>query len=87
MEIISNVHTIDNEDSIDDALHLCLGHHLLIDIKGIDSLFLNSEQHLATVLGGLIKESQHTLVSYHHRSLLPMCVSCVRELLESYNVS
>lgn len=52
-----------NSDS--DGLHLPAGQHLLVDIKHVDSTFLNSEQRLATAMIELITASKLTLLSYH----------------------
>jgi len=71
-----------NDDS--DGLHLPAGQHLLVDIKDVDSAFLNSEERLATAMVELIKESQLTLLSYHCHSLVPIGVSCAGVLLESH---
>lgn len=53
------------DNSHDSDLHLPAGQHLLVDIKNVDSEFLNSEQRLATAMVELITESQLTLLSYH----------------------
>ena len=58
----------DDEDSIDDlteGLHLPAGQHLLIDIKNVDPIFLNSEERLAEAMIELVDESKLTLLSYH----------------------
>jgi len=52
------------------------GEHLLVDIKDVDSLFLNSKVRIAISFVDLIKESYVGLLSYHCRSLEPMGVSC-----------
>lgn len=72
----------DNSDSGD--VHLPAGQHLLVDIKNVDSSFLNSEKKLATAMVDLITESKLTLLSYHCHSLIPIGVSCVGVLLESH---
>jgi len=71
-----------NDDS--DGLHLPAGQHLLVDIKDVDSLFLNSEERLAAAMVELISESKLTLLSYHCHSLVPIGVSCAGVLLESH---
>ncbi|EED96723.1 predicted protein, partial [Thalassiosira pseudonana CCMP1335] len=60
------------------------GQHLLIDIKDVDSSFLNSEERVATAMIELINESKLTLLSYHCHSLVPIGVSCAGVLLESH---
>jgi S-adenosylmethionine decarboxylase proenzyme len=65
-------------------LHLPSGQHLLIDIKGVDYHFLNSEKRLAQAMIDLINESKLTLLSYHCHSLIPVGVSCAGVLLESH---
>ena len=71
-----------NDDS--HGLHLPAGQHLLVDIKDVDSNFLNSEERLAFALVELINESKLTLLSYHCHSLVPNGVSCAGILLESH---
>ena len=66
----------DDEDSSDDdddeeanditeGLHLPAGQHLLVDIKNVDPIFLNSEVRLAEAMIKLVDESKLTLLSYH----------------------
>lgn len=74
--------SLHNDDS--DGLHLPAGQHLLVDIKDVDSNFLNSEERLATAMIELINESKLTLLSYHCHSLVPIGVSCAGVLLESH---
>lgn len=74
--------SLHNDDS--DGLHLPAGQHLLVDIKDVDSNFLNSEERLATAMIELINESKLTLLSYHCHSLVPLGVSCAGVLLESH---
>ena len=71
-----------NDDS--DGLHLPAGQHLLVDIKDVDSEFLNSETRLASAMIELTNESKLTLLSYHCHSLVPIGVSCAGVLLESH---
>ena len=71
-----------NDDS--DGLHLPAGQHLLVDIKDVDSEFLNSEERLASAMIELTNESKLTLLSYHCHSLVPIGVSCAGVLLESH---
>mmetsp|Transcript_46741 Transcript_46741/g.99177 ORF Transcript_46741/g.99177 Transcript_46741/m.99177 type:complete len:920 (-) Transcript_46741:286-3045(-) len=71
-----------NDDS--DGMHLPAGQHLLVDIKDVDSNFLNSEERLAHAMIELINESKLTLLSYHCHSLVPIGVSCAGVLLESH---
>jgi S-adenosylmethionine decarboxylase proenzyme len=68
----------------DDDVHLPAGQHLLVDIKNVDSFFLNSEVRLAQAMIDVVNESQLTLLSYHCHRLSPMGVSCVGVLLESH---
>lgn len=73
-----------SHNSDDDGLHLPAGQHLLVDIKDVDAMFLNSEERLARAMISLIDESKLTLLSYHCHSLVPIGVSCVGVLLESH---
>ncbi len=57
-----------SEDGSDDpleGLHLPAGQHLLVDIKNVDPIFLNSEDRLAEAMIQLVDESKLTLLSYH----------------------
>ncbi len=54
----------DNDDPLE-GLHLPAGQHLLIDIKNVDPIFLNSEDRLAEAMIQLVDESKLTLLSYH----------------------
>jgi len=71
-----------NDDS--DGLHLPAGQHLLVDIKDVDSQFLNSEERLAKAMIQLTEETKLTLLSYHCHTLVPIGVSCAGVLLESH---
>ena len=57
----------DDEEASDltDNLHLPAGQHLLVDIKNVDPIFLNSEVRLAEAMIKLVDESKLTLLSYH----------------------
>lgn len=74
----------DGEETDDEELHLPSGQHLLVDIKHVDSAFLNSEARLAHAMVKVVNESKLTLLSYHCHSLVPTGVSCVGVLLESH---
>ena len=73
-----------NTEGEDDEEHLPAGQHLLVDIKNVDSAFLNSESRLAHAMVNVVNESKLTLLSYHCHSLVPTGVSCVGVLLESH---
>lgn len=73
-----------SEINNDDDVHLPAGQHLLVDIKNVNSDFLNSEVRLAQAMIDVVNESQLTLLSYHCHRLSPMGVSCVGVLLESH---
>lgn len=68
----------------DDEEHLPAGQHLLIDIKNIDSEFLNSEARLAQAMVDVVNDSKLTLLSYHCHALFPSGISCAGVLLESH---
>mmetsp|Transcript_8510 Transcript_8510/g.14026 ORF Transcript_8510/g.14026 Transcript_8510/m.14026 type:complete len:731 (+) Transcript_8510:81-2273(+) len=83
----------DDDDSNDEdeeksdpteGLHLPAGQHLLVDIKNVDPVFLNSEVRLAEAMIKLVDESKLTLLSYHCHGLVPVGVSCAGVLLESH---
>ena len=77
-----------NDDSEDEKEeeeeHLPAGQHLLIDMKNVDSEFLNSDVRLAKAMVDVVNLSQLTLLSYHCHNLIPQGVSCVGVLLESH---
>ena len=68
----------------EDEEHLPAGQHLLVDIKNVDSDFLNSEERLAEAMVEVVALSELTLLSYHCHGLIPEGVSCVGVLLESH---
>ena len=69
------------------AEHRPSGQHLLVDIKGVDADFLNSEELLSQAMVDTVQESGLTLLSYHCHFLAPSGVSCVGILLESHSES
>ena len=68
----------------EESTHEPAGQHLLIDIKSVDGVFLNSEERLAHAIVDLINLSGLTMLSYHCHGLPPVGVSCVGVLLESH---
>eukprot|EP00980_Cylindrotheca_fusiformis_P012269 scaffold2999_cov113-Cylindrotheca_fusiformis.AAC.4 len=68
----------------EDVLHEPAGQHLLVDIKGIEAAFLDSEERLAKAMVDTVKSAELTMLSYHCHKLIPMGVSCVGVLLESH---
>lgn len=67
-----------------EEIHEPAGQHLLVDIKFVDSVFLNSESRLANAMVELISMSGLTMLSYHCHGLPPVGVSCVGVLMESH---
>jgi S-adenosylmethionine decarboxylase proenzyme len=67
-----------------DDEHLPAGQHLLVDMKGLEAAFLNSEERLAYAMVEVVNQASLTLLSYHCHTLLPSGVSCVGVLLESH---
>mmetsp|Transcript_26461 Transcript_26461/g.49397 ORF Transcript_26461/g.49397 Transcript_26461/m.49397 type:complete len:761 (-) Transcript_26461:139-2421(-) len=65
-------------------LHEPAGQHLLVDIKGIESDFLDSEERLAKAMVDTVNHAGLTMLSYHCHKLIPKGVSCVGVLLESH---
>lgn len=68
----------------DDEEHLPAGQHLLVDMNGIDSSFLDSEERLGHAMVEVVNQASLTLLSYHCHTLVPSGVSCVGVLLESH---
>jgi S-adenosylmethionine decarboxylase proenzyme len=64
--------------------HMPSGQHLLVDMKGVDADFLNSEERLSKAMVEVVNVSGLTLLSYHCHALSPTGVSCVGVLLESH---
>ena len=64
-----------------------IGQHLLLDIKHIDSSFLNSEERLVSAMVELVASAaDNTLLSYHCHQQLPMGVSCAGKIC-MYSIS
>jgi spermidine synthase len=61
-----------------------MAEHLMVDIKHVDSVFLNSERMLANAIIEVMNEAKLTLLSYHCHGLVPMGVSCVGVLIQNY---
>jgi len=73
-----------NDDDEEEDEHLPAGQHLFVDMKHVNSEFLNSEVRLAKAMVDVAAQSKLTLLSYHCHSLIPKGVSCVGVLLESH---
>eukprot|EP00538_Stauroneis_constricta_P006247 CAMPEP_0119560418 /NCGR_PEP_ID=MMETSP1352-20130426/14827_1 /TAXON_ID=265584 /ORGANISM="Stauroneis constricta, Strain CCMP1120" /LENGTH=757 /DNA_ID=CAMNT_0007608391 /DNA_START=91 /DNA_END=2364 /DNA_ORIENTATION=+ len=71
--------TVDVDDDHEPA-----GQHLLVDIKGIEAAFLDSEERLSKAMVDAVQAAGLTMLSYHCHSLIPKGVSCVGVLLESH---
>ena len=56
----------------------------MVDIKGIEGDFLDSEERLSKAMVETVAEAGLTMLSYHCHSLIPKGVSCVGVLLESH---
>lgn len=74
----SAIHNVSRE------LHQAAGQHLLVDIKGVDSDFLDSEERLSKAMVDAVIAGGLTMLSYHCHKLHPSGVSCVGVLLESH---
>jgi len=68
----------------DGEIHEPAGQHLLVDIKGIEADFLDSEERLAKAMVDTVDHAGLTMLSYHCHKLIPKGVSCVGVLLESH---
>lgn len=68
----------------DGEVHEPAGQHLLVDIKGIEADFLDSEERLAKAMVDTVNHAGLTMLSYHCHKLIPKGVSCVGVLLESH---
>jgi S-adenosylmethionine/arginine decarboxylase-like enzyme len=60
------------------------GEHLMVDIKNVNGVFLNSEHLLSRAMIDVVDEAELTLLSYHCHGLSPAGVSCVGILLHNY---
>ena len=67
-----------------DEVHQAAGQHLLVDIKGVDGDFLDSEERLSKAMVDAVIAGGLTMLSYHCHKLHPSGVSCVGVLLESH---
>jgi len=79
-----NAALLDNDDDKDDKEQQPMAEHLMVDIKHVDSAFLNSERRLANAIIEVVSEAHLTLLSYHCHGLAPMGVSCVGVLKQNY---
>ena len=92
----SMVHMANNKIMADDNMGVVphpvvhdhpTGQHLLLDIKHIDSSFLNSEERLVSAMVELVASAaDNTLLSYHCHQQLPMGVSCAGKIC-MYSIS
>jgi hypothetical protein len=57
---------------------------LMVDIKNVNGVFLNSEHLLSRAMVDVVNEAELTLLSYHCHGLTPAGVSCVGILLHNY---
>lgn len=64
--------------------HSPSGQHILVDMRGIEADFLDSEERLALAMVTAVEESGLTMLSYHCHKLDPAGISCVGILLESH---
>ena len=64
--------------------HSPSGQHLLVDIKGIEAAFLDSEERLSNAMVQTVQEAGLSMLSYHCHKLDPAGISCVGVLLESH---
>jgi S-adenosylmethionine/arginine decarboxylase-like enzyme len=70
----------DSESNFTEAV----AEHVMVDIKHVDSSFLNSEHLLAHAMLEVVKESNLMLLSYHCHAMEPTGVSCVGVLRQNY---
>ena len=73
-----------DHDVTDDQEQQPMAEHLMVDIKHVESAFLNSEGRLANAIIEVVNEAKLTLLSYHCHGLTPMGVSCVGVLKQNY---
>ena len=64
--------------------HSPSGQHLLVDIRGIEAAFLDSEELLSDAMVQTVQEAGLNMLSYHCHKLDPAGISCVGILLESH---
>jgi spermidine synthase len=88
-QISELVHSVVNEVTggamtIQAGDHEPAGQHLLVDIKGIEADFLDSEARLSKAMVDTVQDAGLTMLSYHCHALVPKGVSCVGVLLESH---
>lgn len=83
-DVYMDGNTPESLDGDDEEVHEPAGQHLLIDIRNVDGVFLNSDDRLARAMVDLIEMSGLTMLSYHCHGLEPIGVSCVGVLLESH---
>lgn len=64
--------------------HSPSGQHILVDMRGIESDFLDSEERLSDAMVQTVQEAGLNMLSYHCHKLDPAGISCVGILLESH---
>ena len=75
---------LSKETTIFPIEHSPFGHHVLVDINGIDREFLDSETRLIAAMTQTVEEAGLTMLSYHCHKLIPEGISCFGVLLESH---
>lgn len=76
--------TLSGATNISNEIDRPSGQHLMVDMEGVDSAFLDSEELLSRAMVETVAESGLTMLSYHCHTLKPAGVSCVGVLLESH---
>lgn len=81
--IASNSFRGGNEQEID-IDRSTTGEHLLLDIKHVDSDFLDDEERLSQALVDVCSDAKLALISYHCHSMVPSGVTCVGVLTRGH---
>lgn len=71
-------------DLVTSGPHSPSGQHILVDMKGIEAAFLDSEERLADAMVRTVHGAGLNMLSYHCHKLDPAGISCVGILLESH---
>jgi S-adenosylmethionine/arginine decarboxylase-like enzyme len=74
----------EDEDEDDDDESQPVAEHLMVDIKNVDTTFLDSEHLLVQAMLGLVEEAKVKVLSYHCHAFSPAGVSCVGLLLQNH---
>ena len=84
MSVETSTIEVSPADLVTAGPHSPSGQHIMVDMKGIEASFLDSEERLSDAMVQTVQEAGLNMLSYHCHKLDPAGVSCVGILLESH---